>query len=174
VPFYTELWIDSSQKSAVHRHVNFAGSNPWTRTDVDWKQTQFGWWPDKWTVTWSGDGQVWRMERLRIESFEPNPAVADADFTLEAKPGMRVVVADSPPPGPGMSPDLVPTRTYLISPSGSWQEVDAKGYTTLAGEVLPFERDGSWIWWTVAATAAATATAVVYYLWRRKRNLAAA
>jgi hypothetical protein len=172
-PLYAEFWIDLSQKSAIQRHVIYSGSNPWTRTDIDWKQTEFGLWPDKWTLTWSMNGQVWRIQRLRIDSFEPNPAVTDADFTLEAKPGMRVKVADSPPPGPGLNPDLGPTRTYVISPSGSWQEVDAKGYTTLGGEVLPPEQTQSWIWWAVAA-AGAGATALLFYAWRGRRKLTAA
>jgi hypothetical protein len=161
---FDEFWIDLNQKSAIYRHVYFTGSNPWMRTDIDWKQTDFGWWPDQWTQTWTDNGRVKRIHRLRIESFEPNLAVSDADFKLEAKPGMKVVVAESsPPPGKGLNLEFPATTTYVISPSGSWQEVSGRGYTTLDGRVLPPERSRAWIWWAVTL-ASATLT---YILWRR-------
>jgi hypothetical protein len=164
---FDEFWIDLNQRSAIYRHVYFSGSNPWFRTDVDGKQTDFGWWPNQWTLTRTSNGRVRRIHRLRVESFEPNPAVADGDFTLEAKPGMKVVVAESTPPsGKGLNPVFPATTTYLISASGSWQEVSARGYTTLDGRVLPPHRGQAWIWWTVLATAGATA--LVYYILRRR------
>jgi hypothetical protein len=170
-PVFDELWIDLSRQSAICRHVSFAGSAPWDRLDVEWKQTEFGWWPSSWTLTWTDDGQVRRIHRLQVESFEPNPAVADSDFTLPATPGMKVEVAEPVPPGMGLNPFLPPIRTYLVLPSGSWQEVDAKGFTTMEGKVLPPRRRWSWVWWTCAGGAGIAA--IVYYLFRRRRRAAA-
>jgi hypothetical protein len=173
-PLFDELWIDPTQKSSIQRWVVFAGSNPSNRIDVDWKRTDFGWWPEQWTLTWTVNGKVQGINRLRIDLFEPNRTVADADFKLDAKPGMKVEVADSPPPGRGMNPYFVPTRTYLVSPSGSWEEISAKGYTTLEGRLLPPERDRAWVWWAIGiATAMASTVCCCYYVLRGKRRLGA-
>ncbi len=166
VPCFDEIWIDQSQKGAVYRHVNFAGSNPWNRLDVEWKQTDLGWWPGSWTKTWTANGQVRRIQRLRIESFEPNAEVADSDFTFPVEPGMKVRVANLPPAGAGLDPNFAATKTYLISPSGAWEETSAKGFTTLDGKVLPPERGYAWIWWVSAAVVGIGAIAFMYYLVR--------
>jgi hypothetical protein len=170
-PIFDELWVDLGRESAICRHLYFGGSEPWTRLDVEWKQTEFGWWPDKWTLTWTPNGQVKRIHRLQVESFEANPAVADSDFTLPAEPGMKVCVAEPVPPGMGLNPLFPATRTYLVLPSGSWQQVDARGFTTMEGEVLPPRRGWGWVWWTCAAGAGIAA--VVYYVFRRRRRAAA-
>lgn len=167
-PYFDELWIGAGEKSTVQRYVEFSGKSPCNRIDTDWKRTDLGWWPDKWTLTWTVGGKVRRIHRLQVESFEANPRLADGDFTLEAKPGMKVVVADSAAPGPGLNPDLVPSRTYLISPSGSWREVSAKGYTTKEGRVLPAERNRLWIWWTIGGAGVVASITWVYLLLRRR------
>jgi hypothetical protein len=149
------LWIDSAQRSAVHRHIDFAGSNPSNRIEVEWKQRDFGWWPEKWTLIWSPNGRVRRIHRFTVETFDANPNVADVDFTLPAKPGMKVLVSESPPSNSGLNPFFGASKTYLVLPSGSWQEIDAKGFTTKDGKVLQPVRSRAWIWWTVAGVLVA-------------------
>jgi hypothetical protein len=169
-PSFGELWIDQSQKSAIHRYVNYVGSNPSDRTDVQWKQTDLGWWPEKWTDTWTDNGKVRRIDRLRIDSFEANPAVSDSDFTFQAEPGMKVKITESPPRGGGMNPDFPSIKTYLISPTGSWQEISAKGFTTMDGKVLPPDRGVAWVWWLgVTGAVVGAVIFVVYVAWRRRR-----
>jgi hypothetical protein len=171
-PIHDELWIDLSQQSTIHRHVYFNGSNPWYRQDVEWKQTALGWWPEKWTLTWTRNGQVRLIHRLKVESFEPNPPLKDGDFTLPAKPGMKVSALEYPSLESGLNPYMQASKTYLVLPSGAWQEVDAKGFTTMEGTVLPPGRSRAWIWWSVAAVALAAGLAG--YLFRRRQNRAAA
>ncbi len=169
-PFYDEIWIDQNQKGAIYRYVNFSGTNPWIRLDVQWKQTDLGWWPTNWTHTWSDQGHVQRIHRLRIDSSEPNVAVADSDFTFRVEPGMRVRVSENPAAGSGLNPSVAATKTYLISPSGAWQETSAKGFTTLDGKVLPPERGQAWLWWVAAAAAGVGTLAFAYYFVRRYRR----
>jgi hypothetical protein len=168
--FYDEFWIDTSQISAVYRHVQFSGPEPVIRTDIDWKQTDFGPWPSQWTVAWMMNGRLHRLHRLRVESFEPNPPVTDGDFKLEARPGMKVVVADAPPPGPGMNPDFVPTKTYVVSASGSWHEIAARGYTALDGKIVPLERSRAWVWCTVAVALTTGIALGAYRVLRRHHS----
>src|SRR5439155_25230628 len=117
-------------------------------------------------------GRVRRIHRLRVQSFEPNPVFDAGDFTLPAKPGMRVVVSEPPPrPGSGLNADLPASKTYLLSASGSCEQVSAKGYTTLDGRLRPPERSRAWLWWTTVAAAVGW-TALMYFVLRRKRSLA--
>ena len=46
---------------------------------------------------------------------------------------MLVRVSETPPAGSGLNPNVAATKTYLISPSGAWQETSAIGFTTLDG-----------------------------------------
>jgi hypothetical protein len=167
-PIHDELWVDLSQRSAIHRHVSFNGTNPWNVHDVEWKQTAFGWWPDQWTLTWTLNGKLQRIYRLKVESFEVNPSVFDGDFTLAAKPGMKVLVSENPPPDSGLNPYLQASKTYLVLPSGGWQEIDAKGFTTTAGKQLSPKAGQAWIWWTIGASV--LAVGIVGFLFRRRHK----
>jgi hypothetical protein len=172
-PMFDELWVDLGRESAICRYVVFTGSDPYDRHDVEWKQTEFGWWPSSWTLTWTINRQVRRIYRLQVESFEPNPAVADSDFTLPAEPGMKVCVVEPVPPGTGLDPFRPATRTYVVSPSGSWQQVDARGFTTKEGKLLPPRGSWGWVWWTCAVGAGIAVAAFAYYVYRRRRRAAA-
>ncbi len=172
---HDEFWIDIRERSTIHRHVYYAGSGPWYRLDVEWKQMDFGWQPEKWSLTWTRDGKVERISRLQVESFEPNPAVADSDFTLPAKPGMKVCVSENPPPDSGLNPYLPASETFRVLPSGDWQLIDAKGFTTEAGKVLPPARRPSrqyWVWWIIAPVVLAVGVGV-YLIRRRSMGTAA-
>lgn len=170
-PLSDEFWINSQQKSAILRHVYFSGSNPWYLLDISWKNTAHGWWVDHWSQTWSPGGEVRRIIRFRVESFEANPEVADKDFKIPVEPGMVVQVSEGPPPGKGLNPFKAAIKTYRISPSGSWDEISAKGFTTLEGKELPPEGQRRWIIWTIGSGVAIGGLS--FYLLRRHRRMAA-
>lgn len=166
-----ELWINSAQKSAIHRYVSLInGSEPWSRLDVSWKNTPHGWWVDQWSDTEYVGGRLRRIRRLRVESFEANPEVSDTDFTFPVEPGWKVIVTDSPEPGTGLDPSKPASKTYIISPSGAWDEVSAKGYTTLAGKELPPEGSRRWLVWTLGGGLAIGA--LLFYVFRQRRRRA--
>jgi hypothetical protein len=167
----TEIWINRQQKGAIHRRVSYTGSNPWSLLDVSWKNTDYGWWVDQWSETWFLSGRVRTIIRLRVESFEANPEVSDQDFKLPAEPGMIVKVYEGPPPGKGLDPSMAASRTYRISTSGAWEEIAAKGFTTLEGKVLPPERRGKWLPWTIAGGLAIAA--LLFYAVSRRWKKAA-
>jgi hypothetical protein len=167
-PSFDEFWIDRERGSAIYRHLTFTGYDPIVRTDAEWKQTEFGWQPDQWTHTWTLNGKVWKHYRMRIESFEANPKVSNDDFTIPARPGMLVEVQEFPDPGTGLNPSYPATKTYRILPSGAWEELSAKGFTTLEGKVLPPERRWLWLWTTIALGIGSLV--LVFYLLRRRRR----
>lgn len=153
-PISDEFWINPNQKSAIHRQVYFSGANPWYVIDIFWKKTDFGWWVDRWSDTWSLNGRVQRVSRFGVESFEANPAVSDSDFKLPAEPGMKVMVSEGPPLGKGLDPFKVAITKYVISPSGTWEEISATGFTTREGKELPPESRRGWIAWTIGGALA--------------------
>ncbi len=162
-----EYWVDTSRDGAIVRYVQFTGSNPWDRLDVEWTRDDAGWRPDRWSLTWTVNGKVRRVYKLRVERFEANPAVADSDFTISATPGMNVLVHEYPELGTGLNPAYPAGRTYHVSPSGAWEETSAKGFTTLAGEQLP-PTGRSWVWWAVAAAAVVVIAAEAWVIRRRR------
>jgi hypothetical protein len=166
-----EFWINSRQKSAIHRHISFSAPFPWTRLDISWKNTAYGWWVDEWSETSYIGGRVSTINRLHVESFEANPDVADSDFKLPAEPGMKVSVCEGPPPGKGLDPFKGAVTTYVISPSGAWEEISAKGFTTLDGKELPPEGHPRWIAWTIGGGA--VIGVLLFYALRRQRKRAA-
>ena len=170
-PLSDEFWIDPQQKSAIHRHVYFSGSNPWFRFDIFWKNTDYGWWVDHWSETWTKEGSVRRINHLRVETFEANLEVTDADFKLPAEPGMKVIVSEGPPPGQGLNPFKAATRTYIISPTGSWDEISATGFTTQDGKELPPESNKKWLAWTIGLGI--SLAALLFYALRPRRKAAA-
>lgn len=165
-----EFWIDPGRKSAILRYVYFTGTDPWSRFDISWKDTPHGWWVDRWSEAWSTGGRVQRITRFRVESFEANPIISKGDFTLPAEPGMKVTVGERPPIGKGLDPTKGALTTYRISPSGAWDEVSAKGFTTTDGKELPPERRRRWIAWTLGG-GAATIGVLLFYLRRRRRKI---
>jgi hypothetical protein len=168
-PISDEMWINLKQRSAIHRYITFRGEDPWSRLEIFWKNTPYGWWIDHWSETWSDHGRVRHICRLRVDAFEANPEVSDSDFLLPAEPGMKVTVGEYPSPGNGLDPSKAANKTYLISPSGSWDELSSKGFTTLEGEELPPEGRRRWIAWTIGG-GIATGALIIYLLRRRRRK----
>lgn len=169
---FSQFWINPAQKGAIHRLVCFSGSKPSRRLDISWKNTAHGWWADHWSNTnYDYKGQVLRIQRFRVESFEANPQISDGDFKLPAEPGMVVEVGENPPPGKGLDPFQAAVTRYRVSPSGAWEEISAKGFTTLEGKELPPEGHRRWIVWTLGVGV--SLAVLFFYVLRRRRKRAA-
>ncbi|MBX9578698.1 MAG: hypothetical protein K2X87_00170 [Gemmataceae bacterium] len=168
-PLTDEVWVDPDREGAVRRFVDLVGGRPWLRLDIDWRQTPAGWWPERWTETFTADGKTTNVvQKWRVESYEYDPPVADADFTIPVEPGMeRVRVVELVPPGTGMDPGRPPYRVYRITTSGEWVETEAKGATTRDGTELPPRR--WWDRWPWAAGVVGLA-AVGGWAWRARRH----
>jgi hypothetical protein len=167
-----EYWIIPDRKAAISRYVSFTDNDPWIRIDVEWNKKDIGW-PDRWTMIWSSGGKVVRRYKLQVDQFEANPAVTDADFTLQATPGMKILVQDFPERGKGLHPYYPATREYQVSPSGDWEELSAVGFTTVDGKLLPPERS-TWGWWVAGAAAVlGIAGFVTVWMLRRRKKISA-
>lgn len=167
-PIADEFWVDPARQGAIVRQVDLVGGKPWQRLDIEWRQTALGWWPERWTQTLTTTDQtVKRIEKARIETYEYDPPVTDADFTIPAEPGMEwVEVVEAVAPGSGLDPGSPPYRKYRIDAGGRWIEVEAKGGVRLDGtEVLV----GSWWgWWPWAAGAVLIVSLGTVLVWRRR------
>ena len=165
-PLVDEFWVDPTpgRLSPVVRHVH-TSSHPSDRTDIGWQVTPAGWWPTGWTTTMTGaSGETLTVTKYRVESYEFDGPVADGEFTIPAEPGMeRVIVNEPEPAGAGVVGPA--RRTYRITPSGRWVELEALGALTQDG-FLPVARP----WWRHWPWATAVVAAVVgVWWWRRGR-----
>ncbi|MBX9584588.1 MAG: hypothetical protein K2X87_30165, partial [Gemmataceae bacterium] len=170
-PLLDEYWVDTAKQGAIRRYVSLTGEQPWLRLDIDWRETPAGWWPAKWTHTLTVDGRtVNRVAKLAVESYEYDPPVPDADFTLPVEPGMReVIVAEATPEGAQFHPAYPARRTYRITETGEWVETAAERARTLDGREVPLER--RWGWWPWAAGAAgAISIGLAARVWHRRRS----
>jgi hypothetical protein len=153
--------------------VRYSREKPVLRLDVNYHQVGEEWVAQDWVLTVSPNGQVSRIHRLTVEKFEPDPAAPESVFTIPAKPGMIVMTMNYPAKGSGLNPAYPANTTYVVQPDGTWRDVNAVGFTTLAGEKLPPERTGpSWWWWAVGAVAvtAVISLAVVRAARRKARR----
>lgn len=167
---FDEFYVDTERQSAIVRHVFYSGNNPTLRTDVDWKQTENGWWPDKWTCTWTWRGKVEEIVSGQLEGFDPNPPVTSGDFTIPALPGVTIVVQEVPAPGSGLDPRYPAEKRYLVSSTGSWQEISAKGFRMIDGKELPPERGRKWLRWMIGVLSVAATAVVCICLLRRRKS----
>lgn len=156
---YDELWINRSEKSAIHRFFHFARGNPWSHLEITWKETPHGAWVDTWNDTWSTKNQVRRISHLRVESMEVDPPISDSDFTIAAQPGMKVKMVELSPKNQGSNPvEATAVQKFSISPTGTWIELSREG--------TPAAQRRLWIFWVLGIGT--TILVILGLRWRQK------
>jgi hypothetical protein len=165
---HDEFLIDFQQRGAIHEYRHFASSEPWDAIEVAWKKDAHGWWLERWTHTWFDAGAVHRTMRLEVESFEPNSIVTDDDFTLPAKPGMKVTVAHPSTPGNPGYPHVPDYKYYIVLSSGKWKEVDEKDFASIGKMGLLGGHGAMGLWWAIVALV--LVVGIAYYLFRHRRG----
>ncbi len=97
---FDEYWVDLVRDSAIVRQSSYMNDKLRTDVDITYQQTSHGWLPLRWvgTVRDHHGRQLINVTRLRVEEFSINPAVTDADFQVEIKPGMILSVNEDAPP----------------------------------------------------------------------------
>lgn len=166
-----EYWVQPERRSAVVRYVSLTDDKPWLRLDIDWGESEAGWMPRKWThAYYTPDGKnLTRLHTLKVDRFEVNPTVSDADFTIPAVPGMKeVIVAEYPPEGVRVQPGHVGRRTYRIADDGEWILTDSQGWKALDGTPIPLPSRWGWWPWAVGGVGLVLGGWAVYR-WRRRR-----
>jgi hypothetical protein len=147
-----EIWVDTSRGSAISRQIRWTNKrNPQFRFDVEHKQREGGWLPNKWVVAYSGHGSVWQVEKLEVESLELNPSLNEGEFTIPVTPGMIVVEHKYPPRGAGLDPTRPARKLSRVRESGREETIEERGFTTIDGKELPPERLGLGYWWFAIA-----------------------
>jgi hypothetical protein len=157
---FDEYWVDLARDCAVLRHSAYLNDNVLTDVDIAYQQTPHGWLPLRWEGTVREQGrQLINVTRLRVAEFTVEPTVTDADFRVEAKPGMIILEDTYDLPEMQRNSPGVQRKNYRVGADGSWEEIGAKG------EPLPPRRQ--WAWFALLAVPATIALA---YVWRRRRS----
>jgi hypothetical protein len=123
---WDEYWVDTGRDFAVVRQLAYSNDKTITDLEITYQQTRVGWLPEHWTGTSrSPTGMVVNVTRQRVKEFVIDPAASDADYRLEASPGMVVMQDEYPDPkdvktGPGFE-----RKMFRIAGNGSWIEIDA-------------------------------------------------
>jgi hypothetical protein len=120
---YDEVWVDLERESAVVRHARMSGDAPLVDVWIWYRKTDHGWLTDRWeqTIGWK---KIQETKRARVEALDVDPAVTDADFRLEEKPGMLIKTCVQPPGDPnGIPPEANDVHYYRIDKKGKRREV---------------------------------------------------
>jgi hypothetical protein len=161
---FDELWVDTSRDSAVLRQVTYVNDKIGMDMQIDYQETKAGWLSQSWTISNAHNGQVFSFERMHVDALDVDPAISDADFRDDVKPGdvvMQRSISGSPDqitaPKPG------PSQMYHVSQDGSWNEV-VDGV-----EVAP---NRAYYIWAIGLILPLALAGVGYFLWRwrPKRN----
>ena len=123
---WDEFWVDTGRDCIVVRQLAYSNDKPIIDLEITYQQTNVGWLPEHWTgTTRRPTGMVINVTRQRVKEFVIDPADNDADYRLEARPGMVVMENDYPDPkdvktGPGFERKL-----FRVADNGAWTEIDA-------------------------------------------------
>jgi hypothetical protein len=122
---FDELWVDPARESAVVREAAYVNGTIYTDIQVDYQETREGWLPHGWTISTSLDGRlVSSVQRMQVDELDIDPAISDADFHADIKPGDIVMQASVPgSPDQITAPKPDPAKMYHVSPDGSWHEL---------------------------------------------------
>lgn len=146
-----ELWVDRSRSGAVARVRRFEGEYLEAATDIEYRETAYGWYPQGWTfIRYGFDKKVpTDILKLTVTEFELNPPLEDSHFRLEPQAGM--VIRD----------DHSKTA-YVLGPHG--EHLSIEDTILRAGQ-----RRASYLLWLGILFAGATAILAALY-WRRLRR----
>ena len=91
--FY-EFWVDATDPRII-RQVHGYGLEQkgelWVSTTVEWQDTEYGPMPDTWEISrFESSTNKVAVYKMKLDDFEVNPAVTDADFDIDPPPGTRV------------------------------------------------------------------------------------
>jgi len=79
--------------------------------------------PEHWTGTTRTRERVVNVTRQRVKEFVIDPATSDADYRVEASPGMVVLETDYGAPSKDQSALGFERKTFRVAEDGSWREI---------------------------------------------------
>jgi len=163
---FDELWVDPAHDSAVLRQVAYVNAKIATDIQIDYEETKGGWLPQSWTISHAEDDRVFSLEKMHVDELDVDPAVSDADFHGDEKPG-DVVMQRSVPGSPDQitAPKPGPDKMFHVGQDGAWNEIVG------GAEVNPRR---FYYMWGGGALLLLASTGLAYALvrWRRKRRRA--
>jgi hypothetical protein len=125
----------------------------WVTTKIDFRETEHGPIPDAWTIDRynNATGKVARCS-IKLDEFEANPAVTDADFDIDPPAGTRVYDETRPEDA----------RHYVVGGPG-------KPNLPVGEHILQKKaaRSRNWMYLGIAAVIA-IAAGVAFWVYRRR------
>lgn len=156
-----EVWVNPTQDFAVVRHVYCRGSSPVVRIDTEYQRVNSMWLPKQWTQTNYSGTRITQMVNLSVTNVEVDPTLPENYFSLPITPGMRVDKHNYPKRGIGLDTAMPATERYLVAADGSLQLIDATGFTTQEGRVLPPEKTSRTMLWVIVAGTLVSAIVIL-------------
>ena len=165
---WDEYWVDEARDFVVVRQLAYQNGKPVIDLDIAYQQSSHGWLPERWTGTTRINGVVVNVTRQRVQEFVIDPTATDADYQIEARPGMVILEDDFNDPGKEQFGPGFRRKLFRVAADGSWQEI-------INGVEQPAEGPCSWLrrHWvglTLALLAALLAVAGWYWLARPRRG----
>jgi hypothetical protein len=138
---WDEYWVDVERDCAVVRQLGYKNDKPIVDLEITYQETKQGWLPQRWTgTTRNQKGIVLNVTRQRVKEFVIDPAASDADYRLEAGPGMIILEDDYDSPKEAQTGPGFRRKTFRVAENGSWKEL-----VIVNGAEQPSEEQVSWI-----------------------------
>jgi len=157
VSSYHEFWVDVERQSAVVRDASYVNDRVDNDYDVQYEKTSFGWMPLQWQNTVYTNGKTHVIHRLHVDERQASPAVTDADFRIETKPGMKIRdVRYEDVPNPLVTTAPAENTTYVVGEPGGLSE--------------PLKGAEKWPIWLAWIPGGLLAVCLAGWLLRRRRK----
>jgi hypothetical protein len=156
---FEEYWIDTAKESAVLRQASYLEGVLTVDLAITYQETSYGSLPLTWVgITRKAPDKIVNVTRLRVQELSADPPLTNADFEVEARPGMNILEDTLDVPGKVDNAPGFERTYYHVGEDGRWNPV-------VGGVVgkLPW-----WRWYYLAVPALAAGVGLV--LWRLLRR----
>jgi hypothetical protein len=142
---------------AIAHYLQMVSGIASTDLDIDYQFQNQRWLPRSWVLTYRNisSGKITTIDKVRAEVIDVNPSVDAADFSIEDRPGARVVVLEHKLQHPSRADtEQIATKLFSVQGDGSWVPIGTtRGY--------------GWLWAVAVAVAGVTTG---WAVWRRRNR----
>ncbi len=166
---FDEYWVDTARQCAILRQVGYCNSKRSSDITIRYQKTSAGWLPESWGLQIYSGGNLLYTDNMRVEKIDLDPAIQDADFQMEIKPGMIVEErTDLPSKHPLVTPESK-ISVYRAEEGGGREELPDPARRRGDQYQEHLRRKNLWIWaWFVFPLLAIGG----FLMWARRRRRA--
>jgi hypothetical protein len=165
---FDEYWVDTEREGAILRHVGYCNSKPSHDIMIRYRKTSAGWLPESWRLEIYNESLLY-TDNMRVRKVDLDPAINDADFQMEIKPGMIVDErTDLPTKHPLVNPESK-ISVYRAKEGGGREELPDPARRKGDQYQEHIRRKNLWVWaWLVLPVLALGG----FLAWVRRRRRA--